>query len=221
MLLFHGEVTRQLLEKERVLAEKERQLAEKRIAMALSQLKPHFLYNVLNSIYYLCDKNPSLAQNAVSYFSEYLRNNMASIEIKTLIPFDEELKHIESYLNLEKIRFKDLNIKYDIKTTAFMCPPLSVQPLVENAVKHGIAKKKGGGTVVISTLELSDAYVIKVADSGIGFIPNSYSDGKIHIGINNVKERIANMADGTLTINSELGIGSIAIITLPKKEKRK
>ena len=220
LLLFHGEVTRQLLEKERILAETERQLADKRIAMALSQLKPHFLYNVLNSIYYLCDKNPSVAQEAVNYFSEYLRNNMASIEKKNMIPFDEELKHIESYLNLEKIRFKDLKIKYDIKVSSFMCPPLSVQPLVENAVKHGIAKKKEGGVVVISTLMLNDSYVIKVSDNGVGFVPNSYSDGKLHIGISNVRERIMNMAGGTLTISSELGVGSQAMITLPKKEAK-
>ena len=88
-LLFHGEVTRQLSEKELLLAEMERQLADSRISMALSQLKPHFLYNVLNSIYYLCGKDSERAQEAVSYFSDYLRNNMSSIEIKKRIPFAE------------------------------------------------------------------------------------------------------------------------------------
>ncbi|MGN0905660.1 MAG: sensor histidine kinase [Bullifex sp.] len=218
-LLFHGEVTRQLAEKELLLAERERQLADSRISMALSQLKPHFLYNVLNSIYYLCGKDPERAQEAVNYFSDYLRNNMSSIEVKKMIPFAEELKHTETYLELEKIRFRTLKVETDIRTSSFMCPPLSLQPLVENAVKHGISKKRGGGTVRISTEETGNAYIIKVRDDGIGFDPEHYrDDGKVHIGMENVRERIERMAGGTLKVTSAPGCGCEAVITLLKKE---
>lgn len=218
-LLFHGEVTRQLSEKELLLAERERQLADSRISMALSQLKPHFLYNVLNSIYYLCGKDSERAQEAISYFSDYLRNNMSSIEIKKMIPFAEELSHTETYLKLEMIRFRNLSVEYDIKTSSFMCPPLSLQPLVENAVKHGVSKKRGGGSVTISTEETPDSYVVSVKDTGVGFDPEHYrDDGKVHIGMENVRERIENMAGGTLKVTSAPGEGCLAVITLPKKE---
>ena len=218
-LLFHGEVTRQLSEKELLLAEMERQLADSRISMALSQLKPHFLYNVLNSIYYLCGKDSERAQEAVSYFSDYLRNNMSSIEIKKMIPFAEELSHTETYLKLEMIRFRNLSVEYDIKTSSFMCPPLSLQPLVENAVKHGVSKKRGGGSVTISTEETPDSYVVSVKDTGVGFDPEHYrDDGKVHIGMENVRERIENMAGGTLKVTSAPGEGCLTVITLPKKE---
>ena len=218
LLLFHGEVTKDLAEKERQLAEKERQLADSRISIALSQLKPHFLYNVLNSIYYLCEKDSQKAQEAISTFSDYLRNNMSSIEEKKMIPFEDELNHTKTYLALEVMRFKKLSVRYDIQTTSFMCPPLSLQPLVENAVKHGILKKRGGGNLIISTKETNDSFIIEVQDNGVGFDPNSYAlDNAVHIGINNVRDRISNMAGGSLNISSVIGEGSKAIIFLPKR----
>ena len=210
--LFHGELTRQL-------AEKEIQLADSRIAITLSQLQPHFIYNVLNSIYHLCARDPKLAQEAVEKFSDYLRNNMKSIEQKELIPFEEEYQHIQTYLSLEKIRFRTLEIIYDIDIVNFMLPPLTVQPLVENAVKHGVTKKRGGGSVTISTRETENAYLVMVIDTGIGFDPERYSeDGKVHIGIKNVRERLQNMVSGILSITSSPGNGTTAVITIPKKE---
>lgn len=210
--LFHGELTRQL-------AEKEMQLAESRIAITLSQLQPHFIYNVLNSIYHLCDRDPKLAQEAVDKFSDYLRNNMKSIEQKEPIPFEEEYQHIQTYLSLEKIRFRTLEIIYDIDIVNFMLPPMTVQPLVENAVKHGVTKKRGGGTVTISTRETEEAYLVMVIDTGVGFDPERYpEDGKVHIGIRNVRERLQNMVNGTLSITSSPGNGTTAVVTIPKKE---
>ena len=210
--LFHRELTRQL-------AEKEVQLAESRIAITLSQLQPHFIYNVLNSIYHLCDRDPKLAQEAVDKFSDYLRNNMKSIEQKEPIPFEEEYQHIQTYLSLEKIRFRTLEIIYDIDIVNFMLPPLTVQPLVENAVKHGVTKKRGGGSVTISTRETENAYLVMVTDTGVGFDPERYpEDGRVHIGIRNVRERLQNMVNGTLSITSAPGEGTTAVVTIPKKE---
>lgn len=210
--LFHGELTRQL-------AEKEVQLADSRIAITLSQLQPHFIYNVLNSIYHLCARDPKLAQEAVDKFSDYLRNNMKSIEQKEPIPFEEEYQHIQTYLSLEKIRFRTLEIIYDIDIVNFMLPPLTVQPLVENAVKHGVTKQRGGGSVTISTRETENAYLVMVIDTGVGFDPERYpEDGKVHIGIRNVRERLQNMVNGTLSITSSPGNGTTAMITIPKKE---
>ena len=100
-----------------------------------------------------------------------------------------------------------------------MCPPLSLQPLVENAVKHGVSKKRGGGSVTISTEETPDSYVVSGKDTGVGFDPEHYmDDGKVHIGMGNVRERIENMAGGTLKVTSAPGEGCLAVITLPKKD---
>ena len=197
----------------------ERELEDSRIAITLSQLQPHFIYNVLNSIYHLCDRDPKLAQEAVDKFSDYLRNNMKSIGQKEPIPFEEEYQHIQTYLSLEKIRFRTLEIIYDIDIVNFMLPPLTVQPLVENAVKHGVTKKRGGGSVTISTRETEEAYLVMVIDTGVGFDPERYpEDGKVHIGIKNVRERLKNMVNGTLTITSAPGEGTTAVVTIPKKE---
>lgn len=197
----------------------ERELEDSRVSIMLSQLQPHFLYNVLNSIYYLCGHDPQTAQEAVDKFSDYLRNNMVSLEQKEPIPFDEEYRHIQTYLSLEKIRFqKKLNVVYDIEATDFLLPPLTVQPLVENAVKHGVTKKRDGGVVTLSTREREDSYIVTVSDTGRGFDPEHYSeDGKVHVGIQNVRTRLRTMMGGTLTITSAPGQGTQVVVMIPKR----
>ena len=198
----------------------ERELQDSRISIMLSQLQPHFLFNVLNSIYYLCGTNPDTARKVVDQFSTYLRNNLESVEQKTMIPFHKEFDHIQTYLELEKLRFgEELTVVYDIQTDHFFLPVLTVQPLVENAVKHGITKKRGGGVLTLATREEPKSYVVTVTDTGVGFDPAHYmDDGKTHIGIENVRQRLEHMAGGTLKITSTPGSGTTAVIIIPKKE---
>lgn len=199
----------------------ERELEDSRIAITLSQMQPHFIYNVLNSIYHLCERDPKMAQEAVDKFSDYLRNNMRSIERKGPIPFEEEYQHIRTYLSLEQIRFRTLEIRYDIAVSNFTLPPLTVQPLVENAVKHGVTKQRGGCCVTLSTWETETAWCIQVEDNGVGFDPAHYrEDGKVHIGIQNVHQRLKNMVGGTLSLTSAPGEGTTARITIPKHQKQ-
>ena len=198
----------------------EKELEDSRTAIMLSQIKPHFLYNVLNTIYHLYRKEPDTAQEAVSNFAEYLRCNMLSIEQRDLIPFSKEYQHIQTYLALEEIRFRGkLEVVYDIEVTNFSLPPLTVEPLVENAVKHGVTKKRGGGVVTISTRKTQDGYVITVSDTGVGFdLDNYMNDGKPHIGIHNVKERLQRMVGGSLSITSTQE-GTVAVVIIPEKEE--
>ena len=210
-----------VLESRRIEAEKqaiEMKIQESQIAIMLSQIQPHFLYNTLNSIYQLCETNPMRARSMVNFFAEYLRNNLSTLEEPGLISFETELSHIKTYLEIEKIRFEDtLEIEYDIKCADFSLPVLTVQPIVENAVKHGTSKKRGGGVVTIATNEGEESYIIKVTDTGCGFDPNQpKDDGKRHIGIENVRQRLFSMCGGTLTIESELGKGTLATIIIPK-----
>ena len=214
-----------ILEAQRIEAERramELKLQESQISIMLSQIQPHFLYNTLNSIYQLCETNPMRARSLVNSFSEYLRNNLSSLEESGLIPFATELSHVNTYLDIEKVRFEDtLDIEYDIKCVDFCLPVLTVQPIVENAVKHGTSKKRGGGTVKISTGEDKENYIITVSDTGCGFDSTKpKDDGKRHVGIENVRQRLANMCSGTLTIESTVGVGTLATIIIPKGGKR-
>ena len=138
-----------------------------------------------------------------------------------MISFEKELSFVKTYLDIEKVRFDDeLEITFDIGVTDFKIPVLAVQPIVENAVKHGTSKKKGVSQLMISTHENYDCYEISIRDTGVGFDTESYTDdGHKHIGISSVTERLKNLCDGTLTIESEVGIGTCATIRIPKKER--
>lgn len=179
------------VEQGRRITEQENELTQSRISIMMSQIQPHFLYNSLNSIYYLCELDPSAAQRAINDFSTY-----------------------------EKMRFdEDLNIEYGIEATGFMIPALSVQPLVENAVKYGVGKKIGGGAVTICTRELETQFEIMIIDDGVGYDPyKTQDDGRTHIGIENVRKRLETIVCGSLEIQSEKGVGTTAIIGIPKEK---
>lgn len=196
-----------------------KELEQSRIAVMLSQIQPHFLYNSLTSVMDLCDRDPKQAKAAIADFADYLRGNLSSLKTENLIPFTTELEHIEKYLRLEKLRFQDeLEIVYDIQIQDFMLPALSVQPLIENAVKHGVGLKSGGGTVTIHTYETKKDYVICIEDDGVGFVEGEYADdGGTHLGIENIKKRLDMMMNAHLEIESKKGEGTKACILIPKR----
>ncbi len=201
------------------LSAQEMELTEARIAVMLSQIQPHFLYNTLNTIKALIKTNPDKAQELVGDFSIYLRRNIDSLNQRHLVAFQSELEHIKLYLNIEKQRFMNrLNVIYDLQTTDFMLPVLTVQPLVENAVRHGITKKREGGTVTVSTRKLPGAIQIMVADDGIGFNPDVLpEDGRSHIGLDNVRKRLGAQCGGILIIETKPESGTTATITIPQE----
>lgn len=191
---------------------------EAEVKMMSSQIKPHFIYNTLSSISMLIKIDPEKAQKGLDDFTEYLRANLTSISDTGLTSFENELKHIETYLSLEKIRFDErLNVVFDIKTSDFSVPPLSIQPLVENAVKHGVLKRIQGGTITIKSYENDEAYFVEVIDDGVGFNTNdsSLTSGN-HIGLNNVKYRLSTMCRGELTINSIIDKGTTMVVKFYK-----
>lgn len=198
-----------------------RELDDSRIAITLSQIQPHFLHNALNSISQLCIQDPVQAQQALDDFSIYLRGNMDSLTSRELTYFPNELQHVQIYLKLEKLRFQEkLHIAYDIQEEDFFLPSLVVQPLVENAVKHGIRKSGRPGTVTVRTWSEGDTVKIIVEDDGVGFDPGQViKDGNSHLGIENVRFRLRQMAGGELTIESAPGKGTRAVMTLNKNRK--
>ena len=198
----------------------EEELTEMRIATMLSQIKPHFIYNTLGTIEQFCYEEPEKAANLVHEFSLYLRGNFTELDNNAPIRVTQEIEHVKHYVGIEQVRFPDITITYDIQEEDFLVPALSVQPLVENAIKHGLMGLEAGGTVKIATYETKDAYCVSVADDGVGFEENVFSDGQPHVGIRNIRARIEAMCGGTLEIMSEPGKGTTAVITIPKEEAK-
>ena len=204
------------------LYQRELELEQSKTEMLMAQIRPHFLLNTLGAIGRLCKDVPE-AKQAVDKFSHYLKGNLQSFSQDTKIPFERELTHTQMYLELEQLRFgDDLNIEYDLECTEFLLPPLTLEPLAENAVRHGIrGKESGKGTVTVSTREYEDRYEITVSDDGLGFdFTNQRKGDRKHIGLTNVKQRLERISNGTLHITSQAGKGSRVTIVLPKEEKR-
>lgn len=205
------------VEKNFQISMQKEKIKDAQINIMLSQIQPHFIYNSLSAISTLITIDPEKAQEALDNFTEYLRRNLSSLTDVKLIPFEDELKHIETYISLEKLRFDDrINVIYDLKTTDFNVPVLSIQPIVENAIKHGILKKVEGGTLKISTYEAENSYVIVIEDNGVGFNNDDVKKEENHYGIDNIKYRIKNMCNGSLDIKSVINKGTIVTITLKK-----
>ena len=193
-------------------------LAGQRIQIMLSQIQPHFLFNSLEVIRRLYRREPDTADAALLKFERYLRGNMDALAQDRPIPFRTELERTKLYLDLEQLRFPDeLHIVWEIRCTDFLLPSLTLQPLAENAVKHGVrGKKSGEGTVSISTQEYEDRYEVCVSDDGNGFDPEAlHADDHSHIGLSNVRERLR-YAGAELRIETGPEIGTKAVIVIPK-----
>ena len=220
MLFVHISDTLNTYKKAQRTAELEKELGELNITLMISQIQPHFLYNALNTIKYLIKKDPKTAEGAVVKFSNYLRSNMDSLTQKEPIPFEKELYHVKNYVDIEQLRFGDrLKIEYDIQIVDFTIPPLTLQPIVENAIKHGVNQRPEGGTVTIKTDETKSYVIITVEDNGVGFdINEKKNDGRSHVGIQNIRKRLEEIMGAFIEIKSEVGTGTTVTIKIPKNE---
>ena len=197
----------------------EKEQIELQVSAMISQMQPHFLYNSLSVIAALCEEDPGLAAKATNTFSDYLRENISFANKSDPISFSKELRHIKIYAWLETLRFPNkLSIEYDIKRDAFQVPALSVQPMVENAIRHGICKTRMGGTVKICSFDTDQYYIVTVSDNGAGFdASQAVDDGRQHLGIENTRYRIREMVGGSLDIVSAPGKGTTVTIKIPKR----
>ena len=192
-------------------------LTESRIATMISQIQPHFIYNTLGTIEQLCLTDSKAASKLVRNFSLYLRGNFSELDNSKPITFSQEMNHVKHYTDIEQMRFPDMTIQYDLRSVEFLLPALSVQPLVENAIKHGLMGLEEGGIVTISAYETEEFYIVEVTDDGVGFDMDAGYDETKHVGIKNIRGRIAAMCGGVLTIESKIGVGTKATIKIPKE----
>ena len=208
------------LESGRLFLQRERELEESRANAMMLKISPHFIANTMGSIVALCYPGAPEAGALASKFARYLRDNYTDLVEDAMIPFSKELEHIRNYLAVEEVRFSGLRVEYDIQADAFLLPTLTVQPLVENAVRHGISKQPdASGTVRITSAEEKDCYFIRIVDDGAGFDMTAVKTGK-HIGISNARARLRMLCSGTLTVTGQPGQGTVCEIRIPKGDKQ-
>ncbi len=196
------------------------QLAESRISTMMSQIRPHFIYNTLGSIEQLCELDPPKAGELVHNFAKYLRGNFGELDNSKPIRMSQEMEHVRYYISIENVRFPDMTFSFEMRSEDFSLPALTVQPLVENAIKHGLMKLQKGGSIRVISYETDISYCISVEDDGVGFDTSKLLEEKKHIGIRNIRERLKVMVGGTLEIESTQGVGTKVLITIPKEGEK-
>lgn len=221
MVLIHFVYTVDAFSKAKEAARLSKELSEINMTLMLSQIQPHFLYNALNTIKYLIKKDPKTAETAIVKFSNYLRANMDSLTQKEPISFEKELEHVENYASIERLRFGErLKVSYDIGYSDFVIPPLTIQPIVENAIKHGVNQRADGGEVKVTTLDDGENAVVIVEDNGVGFdITKRHEDNRSHVGITNITARLKELMNASVQVESSLGEGTKITIKIPKEAK--
>ena len=205
------------LEMEKIVLNAE--LAESRISTMISQIRPHFIYNTLGSIEQLCDLDPKKAGELVHDFAKYLRGNFGELDNPKPILMTQEMDHVHHYVSIENVRFPDMSFTFDMKSNDFHIPALTIQPIVENAIKHGLMKLKKGGTIHVVSYETEADYCVLVEDDGVGFDTNAEVDGRKHLGLRNIRERLKVMVNGTMEIESTVGVGTRVLVKIPKEAK--
>ena len=195
-------------------------MAAQRIQIMMTQIQPHFLFNALNTIRALYAKDSPQAERTLEDFSAYLRQNLESLSQTDLIPVSKELEHTRLYAQIEKQRFPNVQVEYRIEDTDFEVPALTIQPLVENAIRHGVRSREDGLVIVSTGLE-AGGHRVTVEDNGVGFDPGTQlSAEELHIGIRNVKERVEKMCGGELVLTSEIGKGTSVTMLFPDALRR-
>ena len=196
------------------------QLSDSRISTMISQIRPHFIYNTLGSIEQLCKLDPSMAGDLVHNFAKYLRGNFGELDNPNPILMSQEMEHVKHYISIEKVRFPDMTFTFEMSSEDFNIPALTVQPIVENAIKHGLMKLPKGGTIKVVSYDTETDHCISVVDDGVGFDTNALIDERKHLGLRNIRERLKVMLNGTLEIESTVGVGTKVLIKIPKEAQR-
>ena len=195
------------------------ELAESRISTMMSQIRPHFIYNTLGSIEQLCRLDPPKAGELVHNFAKYLRGNFGELDNPSPILMSQEMEHVHHYVSIENLRFPDMTFSFEMNTEDFRIPALTIQPIVENAIKHGLMKLPKGGTIRVVSFATESDYLISVEDDGVGFDTATLTEDRHHVGIRNIRERLKVMVNGTLEIESALGEGTRVLIKIPKERR--
>ena len=209
-----GFVRRAVL-RERILRQREKELHEAKLRNLMNQIRPHFIYNTLTAIYVLCGEDAEKAARVTSDFMEYLQGNFSAISATEMISFENELSYTKAYLAVMSALYEDkFTVEYDIQADAFCLLPLTLQPLVENAVKYGVSGGCVPCRVIVRTRNVSGGTEMVVEDNGPGFDPALIGE-EGHVELRNVRDRLDLMCAGKLTIAPRKEGGTIVTVFIP------
>lgn len=208
-------------ETQKKLYESRLELEQDKIRLMTAQIQPHFIFNSLSTLQSLCYTDGEAAADLIIVFGNYLRANIDSLSSDKPIPFHTELEHIKQFIKIVKAGTNiDFDVIYELKTTGFSVPPLTVQPIVENAIKHGaLTRSDGTGRVTVKTEDTGDTITITITDNGTGADLTDKQKEHYSVGIKNTKKRLALQCGGTLKVDLTPE-GSMAVITIPTVPKK-
>ena len=218
----HREEMESMRQKEKKLEEA---LRMSRIRSFTNQMQPHFLYNALGSIQEIILSDPEYASDLLGDFTVHLRSCIRAMGSDEPQPFSQELDNIRAYVNIEKMRLGEkLRVRYETEAVDFVILPLSIQPLAENAIRHGIYERgMAGGEVVIRSFAEESSWVIQVTDNGVGFDVDRFYE-ELHrgkrdsAGLKNMMFRLEKVMNAAVEIRSRVGVGTTVTVRLPRRE---
>ncbi len=226
MLRVFYQKMREIQEQQMKTLQLENEMLTMQYKVFVSQMQPHFLYNALSSIRQIVYENPDYAADLIRDFTVHLRATIRALSNDKLIPFSEELKNIKAYVKIEQMRFGEkLKVNYEVETDEFEIIPLSIQPLVENAIRHGIYHRGDqGGCITLRTSENDDGLLIEVIDDGVGFDPEQVfrqvEEGKRDsTGLKSLLFRLEEIMHAKVEIHSVIGEGTRIMIFIPEQEE--
>lgn len=214
--------SQKVVEAEKQVANQKVEISNTKVSLMMSKIQPHFISNTLLTIQGLYHEDIDRADKVMNSFISYLQQSYAEIAHNTPIEFKKDLEHALNYSDIVMARWPDMVIDYDLKCVDFNIPYMTLQPIIENAVRHGLMPLEDGGKILVSTYDDNEYYYIKVEDNGVGFDVNNpkpkYNEQRTHIGTKNVQDRIRIMSNGIYEVKSEIGKGTTVTIKIPKGE---
>ncbi len=188
-------------------------------AIAVTMMNPNFLFSALNSLLAMTKADSIQSSKFVFAFSQYLRYNLDSVREDKLIPFEEELKHVTAYLDIQQLRMPELRVVIEDKIKDISVPCRTIEAIVENAVKHGISKQDNQGQITIRSYERRDCYAIQVVDDGIGFDTDILYRKTTPTSMKTLQERLEASIGGKIEVSSKYRKGTIVTVKLPKERR--
>ena len=199
-------------------ARQQQEIAHQRANVMVLQMRPHFIYNTMMTIYCLCKQDADKARQVTLDFTNYLQNNFSEIASENPVPFSDELKHTQAYLAVEQAQHEDnLFTEFDTPHTLFRVPPLTLQPLVENAVKHGMKLEGDPLHIYVKTRKTNSGSEIVVENDGPDF--TATDNDEPHIALNNIRQRLKMMCRGKLEIAPRDGGGTVVTVFIPQDRR--
>lgn len=182
------------------------------------QIRPHFIYNTMNAMSGLCKQDPAKADELINLFAKYLRSNIDTMGDKKLVTFKQELDNVSCFVNIISIRYQEeYDLIYNLQVTDFEIPIFSLEPIVENAIVHGLRNTNKDKYIFITTKREENKIHIVIKDNGKGFEAN-HENGHLSTGLKNVAYRLENLLQAKLEINSQVGMGTSVDIWIPVKD---